>query len=192
MPRRQPMPPRSPRPSAARNGMSNSPGQMKRCSASTSGDTPARMPCRAATKPNAQNKAEPAPQATPQAVACLTANDDPESGEAEFIANHSPLRFARTTRDYAWQASPNAKLGEYIHVGCVEQLNAAGRGDTAAVEPHHGRGDAAQFRGDVADINDGNSGIVAQPDEIGQNSTLVTGVERSHRLVEQEKPRLHQ
>src|SRR5579872_7564016 len=86
MPRRQPRPPRSPKPERATSGSSARPGQMKRCSASTSGDMPASTPCRAATKPKAQNKAEPAPHATPSAVACLAVADgDCEESIAQSI-----------------------------------------------------------------------------------------------------------
>src|SRR5579864_6198167 len=53
----------------ATNGSSANPGHTKRCSAITSGDRPEVTPWRAATKPSAQNRAAPAPQAMPQAVA---------------------------------------------------------------------------------------------------------------------------
>ena len=64
--------PRSRHPVLATKGRSISPGQTKRCSARTRGDKPTSMPWRAATKPSAQDKAAPAPQATPSAFACFT------------------------------------------------------------------------------------------------------------------------
>jgi len=104
---------------------------MKRCIASTSGDTPTSTPWRAATKPSAQNKAEPAPHNTPHAVACLAV-----TGGERSIANHSLLRFDRTTREYSRQASPNTKSpsAERIGVGIVEQIEPAGGDDAAGVE----------------------------------------------------------
>src|ERR1700761_8569598 len=62
------------------------------------------MPCRAATKPRAQHRAAPAPQATPHAVACLVV-----WGNGDSIVHDYPRRFAGTTRVSAEQRSPNAK-----------------------------------------------------------------------------------
>src|ERR1700722_10603253 len=76
MPRRQPPPPEPPKPLAAMKGSNMRPDQTNRCSDSTNGDSPTRMPWRAATKPKAQNKAEPAPHNTPNAVACLAGRDE--------------------------------------------------------------------------------------------------------------------
>src|SRR3974377_381589 len=64
----------------ATNGSSANPGHIKRCRAITSGDSPEVTPWRAATKPKAQNRAAPAPQATPHAVAYFAA-----SGKGFFI-----------------------------------------------------------------------------------------------------------
>src|ERR1700746_1515328 len=53
----------------ATSGSSANPGHTNRCSAITSGERPEVTPWRAATKPSAQNKAAPAPQTIPHAVA---------------------------------------------------------------------------------------------------------------------------
>src|SRR5712671_7796107 len=45
-----------------------SPAQMKRCKMISGGRNPAVMPCRAATKPAAQNSAAPTPQRTPSST----------------------------------------------------------------------------------------------------------------------------
>ena len=63
---------------------------------------------------------------------------------------------------------------------------------SAGIEPHDGRGDPAHFGRRVADIDDRDAGIVAQPHQIGQDFALVPGVERSERLVEQKESRPHQ
>ena len=72
MPRRQPKPPRS-REAASGHDREAARGPARRSGAAPApaATVPTRTPCRAATKPKAQNKAEPAPHSTPNAVACL-------------------------------------------------------------------------------------------------------------------------
>src|SRR5579862_3042441 len=189
MPRRHPKPSRSANPPAATTGRSAKPGQMKRCSASTNGDMPINMPCRAATKPKDQNKAELAPHSMPNAVACLIGG----AGE-KSIANHSPRRQRRTTRDYRCEASPAAKSksGERIGLRLIKKLESAGSHDLPSIEPNHIGSDPAHFRGRMADIDNRDAGIVAQTNQIGEYLALVRGVERSERLVKQQKTRAHQ
>ena len=62
----------------------------------------------------------------------------------------------------------------------------------ALVEPHHGGGDLAHLRGDMADIDHRDCRFIAQAHEIRQDFALVAGIERGERLVEQQKTGPHQ
>src|SRR6516165_2008455 len=148
----------------ATKGNSANPGQANRCNAMTSGDSPDVTPWRAATKPKAQNKAAPAPQAMPKAVGYFSISDR---------ALSIRLRIANSA--------------------CAgKKLESAGRRDAPVLETHHMCSDLAHFRGDMADINHRNVSLITQAHEIRQDFSLVTGIERGERLVEQQKPRLHQ
>src|SRR6516164_4238904 len=148
----------------ATKGNSANPGQANRCNAMTSGDSPDVTPWRAATKPKAQNKAAPAPQAMPKAVGYFSVSDR---------ALSIRLRIANSA--------------------CAgKKLESAGRRDAPVLETHHMCSDLAHFRGDMADINHRNVSLITQAHEIRQDFSLVTGIERGERLVEQQKPRLHQ
>ena len=81
MPRPQPMPLRSPRPSRQASGNSTTPAQKQRWKVRSAGVNPMSMPCRAATNPAAQN--------TRRARAASDADGD-GAGWARWI--HSPSR----------------------------------------------------------------------------------------------------
>src|SRR6516164_3658761 len=84
------------------------------------------MPCRAATKPSAQHKAAPAPQATPRVVACF-------DGEGVTFVITAKEKYslgdgAQSTNPWSW-ASPNAKSR-------IVPLHQAAR--SLPLEPHAG------------------------------------------------------
>src|SRR5260370_5236421 len=124
----------------ATSGSSARPGQAKRCSAMTSGDGPEVTPGRAATKPNAQNKAAPAPHAIPHAVECFAISEP-----ALAIGGYG-LRSASAGEEFVPACGSNA----------------------AFLEPHHIGRDLAHLRSDMADINHRNAALIAQADEIRQ------------------------
>ena len=70
-----------------------------------------------------------------------------------------------------------------------QHLDAAERGDAAALEHHDLRRQLTQFGGVMADIDHRNA-LVAQPHQIGQDFLLAALIERSQRLVEQQQARL--
>ena len=78
-------------------------------------------------------------------------------------------------------ANREERRSQQIGVGVLEQIDAADRGHASGVEPHHAGGDTADLRRRVADIDDWDSCFVAQPHQIGQDLTLVSGVERELR-----------
>src|SRR5262249_46373301 len=121
----------------ATKGNSANPGQANRCSAMTSGDSPDVTPWRAATKPKAQNKAAPAPQAMPKAVGYFTVSE-------RALSIH--LRIANSA--------------------CAgKKLESADCRDAPILKPHHMCSDLAHFRGDMADINHRNARLVTQAHE---------------------------
>src|ERR1700733_8260592 len=126
MPRRQPTPPRSRKPLAAMKGSNMRPDQTNRCSDSTNGDSPTRTPWRAATKPKAQNKAEPAPHTTPNAVACFAGREGARVIQPRIIVRGG---FGKNRMKIRKPASPNAKPNSVqpVDVGVVEQLKPARR-----------------------------------------------------------------
>src|SRR5204862_4853373 len=142
----------------ATNGSSAKPGQTNRCSAITRGDRPEVTPWRAATKPSAQNSAAPAPHAMPQAVA------------------YFGVGWGLVCIDTGMKQSACAG----------KELEPADVGYASLIEPHYMGRDLAHFRSDMADIDHGNGGFIAQPDQIGQDFALVSGIERGERLVQQQ------
>src|SRR5262245_19745995 len=127
----------------------------------------------------------------------------PPRGRTENLARPDQTTIAidaasprAASRRAAFVLSPQAARRifflERVGVNLVEQLLAAHRRDTPAIESHHGRGNAAQLTRVMADIDHRHRGLVAQALEVGQDLSLACGIERSERLIEQEKAGAHQ
>jgi hypothetical protein len=89
-------------------------------------------------------------------------------------------------------AKSGALLFRPIRVSALEEIKVSDRRYPPSLEPHDFRGDLAQLRGGVTYIDHGHIRIVAQADEVRKDFTLVSGVERGQRLVEQQEPRAHE
>src|SRR5690242_14656809 len=148
----------------ATSGSSANPGQANRCSAITNGERPEVTPCRAATKPKAQNKAAPAPQAMPMAVGYFAVSDRALSIQPK-IANSA---------------------------GGGKKFESAGCRDTSILKPHHIRRNLPHFSGNMADIDHRNARLVTQAHEIRQDFAFVAGIQRCQRLIEQQQAWPHQ
>src|SRR6202012_2373969 len=108
--------------------------------ATTNGDIPAMMPCRATTKPSAQQKAAPAPQRSPIVVECLSDWGMVREGVAVTMRCNivASRRHPQSMKACSW-ASPNAKFRSFqrVDIGRCNEFQPARGGDVAALQPHH-------------------------------------------------------
>ena len=85
------------------------------------------------------------------------------------------------------------RADEALQLGPAEDLaDRAGRRDPALLQQQDAIGQAQHLHGIMADIDDGQAELVAQPLDEGQDLRLARGIQRRQRLIQQQEPRIAQ